>query len=168
MKSLLIALLTFGTFSAFAGSNDQIGRLLGATCNTQYGIGQIEIAVYDEESKSLITNRLNVVNESLCSVGSGWGTGRPVRLVDMAFSSMLGGAIEKLHSFKINSHNVVTDIEEVVVKKSEQKKIYKQFNLLNLYNYEVVDYRTVDLDYGVRSQEVIEKITELLKTNEVD
>lgn len=168
MKFLLISLLTFSTFTAFAESNNQTGRLLGATCNTQYGIGQVEIAVYNQETNSLITNRLNVVSDSLCSAGSGWGTGKPIKLVDMAFSSMLGGDTDKLHSFKINSHNVVTDIEEVVVGNDENKKIYDQFSLLNLYNYEVVDFRSVDLDFGLRSQEVIEKITELLKTNEVD
>ena len=111
MKSVLFALLAFSTLSAFAGSNDQTGRMLGATCNSTYGIGQVEIAVYNQKSKSLVINRLNVVNESLCSIGSGWHLGTPSKLVDMAFISILGSNVANLLNFRINSHNFVSDIE---------------------------------------------------------
>ncbi len=165
MKSFLISLLALSTFSAFAGSNDQVGILMGAICNTEYEFGQVKIAVYDLKSKSYMIKRLNIVNESLCNSGNALQYNNPLNVVTMSYA---GNKTGNRLNFKINSHNIVTDIESVDLKNKESKRMYKKLNSINSNNIKVVDFLIVNLDESLRSKEVIENITSLIDKAQMD
>lgn len=165
MKKILIGLLALGSISAFAGSIDQTARLLNATCNTRYGIGEVEFAVYNKDVKSFTMTKLNVVNENLCRKGNSMQSSR---LVDMAFSSIVGGDSVNLHQFRINTLGIVTDIQEVNADKGSMKKLYKKFNLLNLNAYEQLDLRIVELELAWFDKPTIDRIPGLIDMAKMD
>ena len=165
MKTLLIGLLALGSLSVFAGSTDQTARLLNATCNSRYGIGEVQFAIYDKNTNSFTMTKLNVVNDSLCGVNS---SGRPSKLIDMSMSSILGGESVNLHNIRINTFGVVTDIEELNADKGPWNKLYNKFNLLKMYSYQQSDLRLVDLDLVFTDDDTIERIPLLIDMAKLD
>lgn len=175
MKSLLIGLLALGSFSVFAESGDQAARLLGATCNSRYGIGEVKLAIYNKDIKSFIMTKLNVVNDSLCGADS-WD--RPSKLMDMSFAAIfnVGNVFDVghvgLHNVRINSFGIITDIQELnnEDKRSLNKtyKKFKKFNLLKMNSYQQSDLRIIDLDLVFNDESTIERIPGLIDMAKMD
>ncbi len=165
MKKLLIGFLVLGSFSTFANSIEQTARLLNATCNTRYGIGEVEFALYSKDTKSFTLTKLNVVNNDLCRKGNSMMSSR---LVDMAMTSIIGGESVNLHKFRINTLGIVKDIQEVNADKGSMKKLYKKFNLLDLNAYEQLDLRIVDLELAGFDKPTIDRIPGLIDLAKMD
>jgi hypothetical protein len=165
MKKLLLGLFMLGSWMALGNSISQTARLLNARCNTKHGIGEAEFAVYDKEKKSFTLTKLNVVNDSLCGKGN---SRQSSKLVEMAFSSIIGGESVNLHELKINSFSIVTDIQELNADTGSMKKLYKKFNLLKLGTYEQLDLRIVDLELAGFDQTTIDRIPELIEMAKMD
>ena len=170
MKALLIGLLALGSFSVFADSGDQAARLLGATCNTNYGIAEVKLVIYNKDVKSFIMTKLNVVNDSLCGANS-WD--RPSKLMDMSFSSVfnvgnLDDSLVGMYNVRINSFGIVTDVQELSDDNKSFKDTYKTFSLFNMNSYQQSDLRVVDLDYVFNDESTIERIPLLIDMAKLD
>ena len=172
MKKFLFALVLLSSTSVFAATEqvyakptDQIARLLNATCNSRYGIGQVQLAIYDKKAKSITISEHNVVSERLCGVNS---STRPSKLIDMSIGSIFGGDSVNLYQVHINTFGIVTDIQEVNADKGALKRIYNKFNLLDLSYYEQIELRYIDLDLVFTDKSTIERIPELIEMSKLD
>ena len=172
MKKFLFALVLLSSTSVFAGteqvyvkSTDQIARLLNATCNSRYGIGQLQLAIYNKEVNTIIISEHNVVSERLCGVNS---STRPSKLIDMSMASIIGGDTVNLYKVHINSLGIVTDIQEVNADNGPIKNIYNKFNLLDLSKYEQIEFRYIDLELVFNDKSTIERIPQLIEMAKMD
>ncbi len=150
-------------------SGEVMGRLIGATCNTRWGLGEITLAIYDQDAQTMTVQHFTVVDSSVCAQGA-WSS----PLAELALFSVLGthDGIEEtpeLTQVRINSNGIVKSVRKVEAGSDpELMKVYRRVNLLDVQRYPSVDNRLVIIDFlsfDPQGEEKVKKVMALSEAN---
>jgi hypothetical protein len=152
-----------------------LGRIVEATCNTEYGLGELTLAVYDTESQTMTRQSFNVVDPKVCSTDGShpFSTSGGSPLAALAFNQLLGlddssNSFVTLTEVRVNANKIITSVKMVNVEgDAKLSEIYHKFNLLGVSNYPFIDNKyfiTVGIiKYYPDAEERVKKIFELSK-----
>src|SRR5262245_7231394 len=97
-----------------------LGRIVDATCNTEYGLGELTLAVYDIEAQRMTRQSFTVVDPKVCSTDDShpFSTSGGSPLAALAFNQLLGfddsgDSFVTLTEVRVNANKIITSVKMV-------------------------------------------------------
>jgi len=153
-----------------------LGRIVDATCNTEYGLGELTLAVYDTEAQTMTRQSFTVVDPKVCSTDDShpFSTSGGSPLAALAFNQLLGAddsgdSFVTLTEVRVNANKIITSVKMVSVEDDAKlSEIYHKFNLLGVSDYPFINnnyFITVAMiKYYPDAEERVKKVFELAKS----